>query len=69
MMFDVSNINGTSIYSIYFPIEEIRLPLKLKGPVSYIQVRYPTDEELGNSIHLHMTNRERAWEPCVINID
>ena len=36
----------TSSHSIYFRYMDIDLPLDLHGPISYLSVRYPTDDEL-----------------------
>ena len=56
-----------STHSVYFPNEDVRLPLLLNGPVSYLPVRYPTDEEMDQCLHLDLSCNDSLWEPMSIN--
>ena len=51
-----------STHSIYFPNEDIRLPLKLKGVISHIDIRYPSQQEINNCRWLVVTGDEE-WNP------
>ena len=51
-----------STHSIYFPDEDIRLPLKLKGVISHIDIRYPSQQEINNCRWLVVTGDEE-WNP------
>jgi hypothetical protein len=42
----LSPIDQPSTHSLFFPDDQISLPLLLKGPISYFQSRTPTNEEL-----------------------
>lgn len=53
---------STATHSIFFPDENIRLPLKMQGCISYLPTRYPTDEELHNCQWLIMTG-DLEWDP------
>ena len=52
-----------STHSVYFPTEDIRLPLALNGPISYLPVRYPTDEEMDTCVHLQLSAGDSIWDP------
>ena len=58
---------GLSTHSIVFPSEDISLPLHMHGPVSFLPVRYPTDEELDQCLHLELTDGDSEWEPSCID--
>ena len=53
---------GQSTHSIYIPDEDIRLPLKLHGCLSYLPTCLPTQEEIENKMWLILTN-EIEWDP------
>ena len=53
---------GKSTHSIYFPEEDLRLPLLMKFPVSFLPVRRPTPEELDNCPILDLTSTDQ-WSP------
>jgi len=55
--------DSNSHHSIYFPEDDVELPLQLHGPVSYLQVRYPMDEELNSCQHLELSCHDSPWEP------
>ena len=51
-------------HSIYFPEEEIRIPLNLDRTISYIPVRMPTNQELENPTKvLEITPVIDTWDP------
>ena len=53
---------GQSTHSIYIPDENIRLPLKLHGCLSYLPTCLPIQEEIENKMWLILTN-EIEWDP------
>jgi hypothetical protein len=59
--------NPRSTHSIYFPREEVSIPLKLNGVMSCFVTRYPTREELRDCTWLQMTSSER-WDPNTANL-
>jgi len=54
--------DGKSTHSIYFPDDNIQLPLKLRGIILYIDTRYPTQWEIDNCRWLIVTSNVE-WEP------
>ena len=51
-------------HSLYFPDQEIRIPLALDGIVSYFPCRKPRGEEVSNpQIILHLTPQSDHWNP------
>ena len=55
---------GDSTHSIYLPSQDIRLPLSLHNAVSYLPVRYPTDEDMENGIDVHLSD-DFSWHPTM----
>lgn len=53
---------GSSTHSIFFPEENVRLPLQLNGVISCFPTRYPSDQELNDCKWLIMANY-LPWEP------
>jgi hypothetical protein len=58
---------GNSTHSIIFEPENVSLPLELHGPVSYLPVRYPTEEELETCQHLELSCGTALWDPMCLN--
>ena len=56
-----------STHSVYFPLEDISLPLLMDGPTSFLPVRYPSDEEIEYCPHLHLSCGENPWDPLALN--
>jgi hypothetical protein len=54
--------DGKSTHSLYFPDEQVRLPLRLKGVISYLETRLPTQDEINNCRWLTATN-DTVWDP------
>lgn len=52
----------SSMYAIFSKEENISLPFKMHGCISYLPIRLPTAEELAKCRQLEMTS-ERCWEP------
>ena len=52
---------GTSKFSVYFPEQDVYLPLNSNGPTSHLHVRYPTTDEMNECPRLELTGR--SWEP------
>ena len=55
--------NQTSTHSVYFPLEDVRFPLFMNGPVSFLNVQYTSDKEMENYTHLELTNGDSGWNP------
>ena len=51
-----------STHSIWFPQQDLRLPLLMNGPISFLPVRYPTDDELNHCNHFDLTSYDE-WDP------
>ena len=56
-----------STHSVYFPAEDVRLPLMMDGPTSFLPVRYPNDDEIEYCPHLHLSCGEGPWDPLALN--
>jgi len=54
--------DNSSTHSIYFPEEDICLPLSLRGIISYLPTRYPTNDEIDKCKWLIVTN-DAPWNP------
>ena len=53
-----------STQSIIIPTHEnLEFPLQMSGPVSYLSVRYPTNWDMNNFPHIHLTNASAEWKP------
>ncbi len=52
----------SSSHSIFFPDDDVQLPLQLNGVISCFPTRFPLDHELNNCRWLVMTN-DLPWEP------
>jgi len=55
--------NFTSSHSIYFPDEQLRIPLSLNGVISYFNTRRPTLHEIHTCINISLTNDSVEWNP------
>lgn len=58
----ILDYHGKSTHSIYFPEENVRLPLLMKFPISFLPVRRPTPEELDNCPIFDLTSTDQ-WAP------
>jgi hypothetical protein len=54
--------DGTSTHSLYSPNEQVCLPLRINGVISYLDTRYPSQEEVNNCRWLIATN-DVVWDP------
>jgi hypothetical protein len=54
--------NKSSTHSIFFPDNDVRIPLQLNGIISCFQTRLPSDREIQNCRWLVVTN-DLPWEP------
>ncbi len=54
--------DNKSTHSLYFPDLDVRLPLQLKGVISYFNTRYPSQQEVDNCRWLVVTN-DANWDP------
>jgi hypothetical protein len=48
---------------IILPNDELKIPLSLKGIVSYFPSRKPTKEEFDKCSHIELTSDEPEWDP------
>ena len=55
---------GETTHSVYFPDKDIRLPLSLHNAVSYLPVRYPTDEDMMVGIDVDLSD-DIPWDPTM----
>jgi len=51
----------SSTHSIYFPLQDVRIPLELKGVISYLLTRYPSQEKINNCTWLQVTG-DGTWD-------
>ena len=61
------DLNGRSTHSVYFPEQDIRIRLQLHGPISYLPIRYPTEEELEFCPTLDLTSHDE-WDPSCVEL-
>ena len=52
-----------SDHSIYFPEDNLRLPLQLRGIVSYIPTRAPDEDDMYRHLHYHLSPQRPTWDP------
>ena len=52
-----------SDHSIYFPAQNVRIPLQLQGIVSYFPTRIPDEEDMYKYLHYHLTPSKPTWNP------
>jgi hypothetical protein len=50
-------------HSIFFREEQVKIPLRLNGIVSYFHSRRPSLEEYHSCVHLQLTPEEPEWNP------
>ena len=55
--------SGKSTFSIFEPDKQIRLPLQNRGPIPYLEVRYPTDDDLERCEEIELTSKFDMWDP------
>ena len=55
---------GTSTHSIIFSDDDVELPLSLHNSISYLPVRYPTDEDMNDGIDLFLSD-DFPWDPTL----
>ena len=53
-------------HSIWIPERDISLPLDLHGPISYLRVRYPNEEDLDFGEYVDLTSPD-DWEPSSVD--
>ncbi len=56
---------GEATHSIHFPNQGISLPLRLHNAVSYLHVRYPTDDDMENGTHINLSDPDIPWDPTL----
>lgn len=60
------DLSNCSTFSLFFPEQQIRIPLASKFSIAYIPVRKPTQEELSSCLSLDLTSAD-PWEPELID--
>ena len=63
----ILDVLNTSTQSVTFPKEQVHIPIEFYGPVPYLPIRYPTDEDIDSCQHLDITPNE-LWDPSHIGI-
>merc|ERR1712224_235191 len=58
-----ADVRKSSTQSIIIPSAETSFPLRMHGPVAFLSVRYPTDYDLNNCIHIDLTDGSAMWDP------
>jgi hypothetical protein len=58
------DFRGDSSHSITFPSQDVQLKLKLHNAISYLPVRYLTDNDLEIGVHLNLSSDE-PWDPTM----
>ena len=58
---------GNSTHSIQIPERSLDFPLHLKGPISYLLVRFPTQLELDECEYVDLTDHEMEWDPSSLD--
>ena len=58
------DVRGESHHALIFPKQDIELPLSLHNAISYLPVRYPTDDDLENGIDVYLTH-DVPWDPTM----
>ena len=56
-----------SKHAIWIPNTDIHMPLSMHGPISYLPVRYPTDEDLRFGEYVELTS-EDSWSPESLDV-
>ena len=59
--------SNRSSHSVIFPSQNVSLPLLMQGPISYLPVRYPSDEEMEECLHLELTDGSSEWNPSSLD--
>ena len=59
----MSNNPSIENHSIYFPEDNIRLPLQLRGIVSYLPTRAPDEDDMYKHLHYHLSPQRPTWDP------
>ena len=61
---DVPKQFGGKNHAMILPGADLEpIPFLMHGPVSYLNVRYPSDDDLLHSQHYNITSHEIPWEP------
>lgn len=58
------DLRGDSTHSIYCPDKDVRLPLSLHNAVSFLPVRYPSDDDMENGIDIELSD-DSPWDPTM----
>ena len=53
---------STSTQSMILPDKKVEIPIEFHGPIPYIRVRYPTDDDMENYHWMELTSKEE-WKP------
>ena len=61
------DLTGKSSHSVKPASSDVNIPLLMKGPISYIPVRHPSDEELEFCQRLVLTDPDTEWDPACMD--
>ena len=56
------HLDNESSHAIYSDQDDLTIPLRLRGVISLFDTHKPTDEELENCRHVHLTS-DQPWDP------
>ena len=59
----LANKLGLEHHSVFFPEDDIRLPFKIEGIISYLPTRPPDTLEMSDYKHLVLTPESPIWDP------
>lgn len=60
--------NKSSTHSIFFPEQDVRLPLQLNGIISYLSIRKPTQLEIETCTWMELTS-DNEWDPYDVSFE
>ena len=56
-----------SRHAIWLPNTDISMSLSMDGPIPYLPVRFPTDDDLEHGIYVELTSGDN-WDPTTLNL-
>ena len=59
-------LDNKSPQNMVFPQNGTSFPIAFNGPVPFINVRYPTDDDMDSMPHIHVTSEDR-WNPEILS--
>lgn len=56
------HLGNNATHSVYFPDNGLRIPLRIRGCMSYIQCHYPSEDKINNCTWIELTSND-IWDP------